>query len=96
MINEDVDKESELITITQSKGRPLKDIVMLTKLHLIQRLFNLTNRQMESFTDILIFAKHKKLYNRQNKQFKNRGRNQQKKKLFIHCCFEWKKILKKK
>jgi transposase len=58
MINEDVDKASELITITQSNGRPLKDRIMLTKLHLIQRLFNLTNRQMESFTDILIFAKH--------------------------------------
>lgn len=58
MINEDVDKASELITIKQATGRPLKDRAMLTKLHLIQRLFNLTNRQMESFTDILIFAQH--------------------------------------
>jgi len=58
MINEDVDKASELITIKQANGRPIKDRTMLTKLHLIQRLFNLTNRQMESFTDILIFAQH--------------------------------------
>lgn len=57
MIDEDVDKASELITINQQNGRPMKDRVMLTKLHLIQQLFNLTNRQMESFTDILIFAK---------------------------------------
>jgi transposase len=56
MINEDVDKAAELIVIKQSNGRPIKDRTMLTKLHLIQRLFNLTNRQMESFTDILIFA----------------------------------------
>ena len=58
MINEDVDKAAELIVIKQANGRPLKDRTMLTKLHLIQRLFNLTNRQMESFTDILIFAQH--------------------------------------
>jgi len=57
MIDEDVDKAAELITIHQKNGRPMKDRVMLTKLHLIQQLFSLTNRQMESFTDILIFAK---------------------------------------
>jgi len=57
MINEDVDKASESITIKQVNGRPLKDRIVLTKLHLIQRLFDLTNRQMESFTDILIFTK---------------------------------------
>ena len=57
MINEDVDKASENIQIKQGNGRPLKDRIVLTKLHLIQRLFNLTNRQMESFTDILIFTK---------------------------------------
>lgn len=57
MIDEDVDKAAEHIQIRQAMGRPMKDRVMLTKLHLIQQLFQLTNRQMESFTDILIFAK---------------------------------------
>ena len=57
MINEDVNKASENIQIKQGNGRPLKDRIVLTKLHLIQRLFDLTNRQMESFTDILIFTK---------------------------------------
>ena len=56
MINEDVDKAAEIIEIRQGNGRPLKDRIILTKLHLIQRLFDLTNRQMESFTDILIFT----------------------------------------
>jgi len=57
MIDADVDKAADLISIHQKNGRPMKDRVMLTKLHLIQQLFGLTNRQMESFTDILIFAK---------------------------------------
>jgi len=57
MIDSDVDKAAKPIVIHQKAGRPMKDRIMLTKLHLIQQLFNLTNRQMESFTDILIFAK---------------------------------------
>ena len=56
MINQDVDKAAKYIKIKQGNGRPLKDRIVLTKLHLIQRLFDLTNRQMESFIDILIFA----------------------------------------
>jgi len=57
MINEDMGKAAGLITIHQKNGRPMKDRVMLTNLHLIQQLFNLTSRQMESFTDTPIFAK---------------------------------------
>ncbi|MCX6800657.1 MAG: hypothetical protein NTZ73_00520 [Candidatus Diapherotrites archaeon] len=53
-INIDVDKAAGLIEIKQLVGRPLKDRVLLTKLHLVQQILNLTNRDMESFA--LMFA----------------------------------------
>jgi len=50
-INSDVDKAADLITIVDGKpGRPPKDRVLLTKLHLFQVLFEFTNREMECFS----------------------------------------------
>ena len=49
-INADVDKAAELISLIDGKpGRPPKDRVLLTKLHLFQVLFEFTNREMECF-----------------------------------------------
>lgn len=53
-INVDVDKAAGLIEIKQLAGRPMKDRILLTKLHLIQQILDLTNRDMESFA--LMFA----------------------------------------
>ena len=53
-INVDVDKAAGLIEVKQITGRPLKDRVLLTKLHLAQQILDLTNRDMESFA--LIFS----------------------------------------
>ena len=53
-INVDVDKAAALIEIKQLIGRPMKDRILLTKLHLIQQILDLTNRDMESFS--LMFA----------------------------------------
>jgi transposase len=50
-INVDVDKAAELIALVDGKpGRPPKDRVLLTKLHLFQVLFSFTNREMECFS----------------------------------------------
>jgi len=50
-INNDVDKAAEPITLIDGKpGRPPKDRVLLTKLHLFQVLFEFTNREMECFS----------------------------------------------
>ena len=50
-INDDVEKAAEPITIIDGKpGRPPKDRVLLTKLHLFQVLFQLANRPMEDFS----------------------------------------------
>ena len=50
-INEDVEKAAECITIVGGRpGRPPKDRVLLTKLHLFQQLFDFRNRQMECFS----------------------------------------------
>ena len=50
-INADVDKAAEPITLIDGKpGRPPKDRVLLTKLHLFQVLFEFTNREMECFS----------------------------------------------
>ncbi|MCX6804106.1 MAG: hypothetical protein NTY48_06100 [Candidatus Diapherotrites archaeon] len=53
-INKDVDKAAGFIEVKQITGRPLKDRVLLTKLHLVQQILDLTNRDMESFA--LIFS----------------------------------------
>ena len=53
-INVDVDKAANIIEIKQLVGRPMKDRILLTKLHLVQQVLDLTNRDMESFS--LIFA----------------------------------------
>lgn len=53
-INKDVDKAASFIEIKQIVGRQLKDRVLLTKLHLVQQVLDLTNRDMESFA--IIFA----------------------------------------
>jgi len=50
-INTDVDKAAEPITLVDGKpGRPPKDRILLTKLHLFQVLFEFTNREMECFS----------------------------------------------
>lgn len=50
-INSDVDKAAEPITLINGQpGRPPKDRVLLTKLHLFQVLFEFTNREMECFS----------------------------------------------
>lgn len=50
-INSDVDRATEPITLVDGKpGRPPKDRVLLTKLHLFQVLFEFTNREMECFS----------------------------------------------
>ena len=50
-INSDVDKAAEPITLINGKpGRPPKDRILLTKLHLFQVLFEFTNREMECFS----------------------------------------------
>lgn len=50
-INEDVDKAAEPIKMIDGQpGRPPKDRVLLTKLHLFQVLFEFTNREMECFS----------------------------------------------
>ncbi|MFH1256021.1 MAG: hypothetical protein V1494_01880 [Candidatus Diapherotrites archaeon] len=50
-INADVDKAAALITVVDGKpGRPPKDRILLTKLHLFQILFEFTNREMECFS----------------------------------------------
>lgn len=50
-INTDVDKAAKPITVIDDKpGRPSKDRVLLTKLHLFQVLFEFTNREMECFS----------------------------------------------
>jgi transposase len=50
-INADVDKAAEHIALVDGKpGRPPKDRVLLTKLHLFQILFAFTNREMECFS----------------------------------------------
>jgi transposase len=53
-INKDVDKAASFIEVKQIVGRQLKDRVLLTKLHLVQQVLDLTNRDMESFA--IIFA----------------------------------------
>lgn len=54
-INVDVDKAAEPITLIDGKpGRPPKDRVLLTKLHLFQVLFEFTNREMECFSLIFL------------------------------------------
>jgi transposase len=50
-INTDVDKAAEPITLVDGKpGRPPKDRILLTKLHLFQVFFEFTNREMECFS----------------------------------------------
>ena len=50
-INADVGKAVEPITLINGKtGRPPKDRILLTKLHLFQVLFEFTNREMECFS----------------------------------------------
>jgi transposase len=50
-INADVDKATDSIRFINGKnGRPPKDRVLLTKLHLFQVLFEFTNREMECFS----------------------------------------------
>jgi len=50
-INTDVDKAAEPITLINGRpGRPPKDRILLTKLHLFQVLFEFTNREMECFS----------------------------------------------
>lgn len=50
-INADVDRAAEPITLIDGKpGRPPKDRILLTKLHLFQVLFKFTNREMECFS----------------------------------------------
>jgi transposase len=54
-INEDIDKVAEPIIIINGKpGRPPKDRILLTKLHLFQVLFEFTNREMECFSLMFI------------------------------------------
>jgi len=53
-INKDVDKAASFIEVKQIVGRQLKDRVLLTKLHLVQQVLDLTNRDMESFS--MLFA----------------------------------------
>jgi len=56
-ITADVDKAAEPITLINGKpGRPPKDRIMLTKLHLFQVLFEFTNREMECFSLIFLFS----------------------------------------
>ena len=50
-INSDVDLAAAPITLVDGKpGRPPKDRILLTKLHLFQVLFEFTNREMECFS----------------------------------------------
>ncbi|MEK6872267.1 MAG: hypothetical protein AABX16_05165 [Nanoarchaeota archaeon] len=50
-IHSDVDRAAELITIVNGRpGRPPKDRILLTKIHLFQVLFEFTNREMECFS----------------------------------------------
>lgn len=50
-INADVEKAAEPIVLINGKpGRPPKDRVLLTKLHLFQILFEFANREMECFS----------------------------------------------
>jgi hypothetical protein len=53
-INEDVDKAAAVIEVKQIVGRPMKDRVLLTKIHLFQQILDLSNREMEGFA--LMFA----------------------------------------
>lgn len=56
-INTDVDKAAECITVLDGKpGRPPKDRILLTKLHLLQVLFDLDNREMECFSMLFILT----------------------------------------
>ena len=50
-INADVEKAAEPIALVDGKpGRPPKDRILLTKLHLFQILFEFANREMECFS----------------------------------------------
>ena len=50
-IHSDVDRAAELITMVNGRpGRPPKDRILLTKIHLFQVLFEFTNREMECFS----------------------------------------------
>jgi len=50
-INKDVEQASEQITLMKNgPGAPPKDRILLTKLHLMQVLFDFTNREMECFS----------------------------------------------
>jgi len=50
-INSDVEKAADPIKLINGKpGRPPKDRILLTKLHLFQVLFEFTNREMECFS----------------------------------------------
>ena len=53
-INNDVEKAFSKIKIINKTGRPLKDRKQLTKLHLLQNQFNISNRDMESFADLFL------------------------------------------
>lgn len=53
-INNDVEKAYCKIKIRNKKGRPLKDRKQLTKLHLLQNQFNISNRDMEAFADLFL------------------------------------------
>lgn len=53
-INEDVDKAAATMEVKQIVGRPMKDRVLLTKIHLFQQILDLSNREMEGFA--LMFA----------------------------------------
>lgn len=56
-INTDVDKAAEHITMVDGRpGRPPKDRVLLTKLHLFQVLFEFTNREMECFSLMFLLS----------------------------------------